>query len=140
MFIKIGILSLAIAFTIFAIAAVVVQQTGLLIVDVRKQDGRLFLPVPMLLVNGALSFAPIANKISMNDNVENHSDVVRAAATELLQCPDGPFVEVDTPDTKLRIAKKGENLIVDLESDDEEVYVQIPIKATGKTFAKLASR
>ena len=139
MFIKIGIISLAIAFSFCAAVGLIVQKTGLLIVNVQNRDGNLFLPVPLLLVNGALNFAPIADKVSMPHEFQHHSEVVQAAATELLNCPDGPFVEISNRDANMMVSKQGENLIVDIKTDDKKVYVQIPIKATGKTLAKLAS-
>ena len=140
MIIKIGVISLAIAFSICAAVGVIVQKTGLLIVKVQNRDGNLFVPVPMLLVNGALNFTPIANKISMSSHeLQQHSEVVQAATTELMNCPDGPFVEFSDRDSSMMVSKEGENLIVDFKTDDEKIYVQIPIKATGKTLAKLAT-
>ena len=133
------VLSLAIAFSLFAIAGIVIQQTGLMIVDVQDGDGRVFLPIPMLLVNGALSFASISDKITVPHELKQNSDIMQAAADELMRCPDGPFVEVNTRDDQILISKKGSNMIIDVKSDDQKMYVQIPIHATGKTLAKLAS-
>jgi hypothetical protein len=139
MFIKIGILSLAIAFSLFAVAGIVIQKTGVMIVDVQSKDGRVFLPIPVGLINGALSLAPISNKISLPHHLEDHSEVMQAAAQALIDCPDGPFIEVDARDAQVLVSKKGENMIIDVKSDDEKIYVKIPIRATGKTLAKLAS-
>jgi invasion protein IalB len=139
MLIKIGILSLAIAFTLFAVAAIVIQKTGVMIVDVQSKDGRVFLPIPVGLINGALSLAPVSSNISLPHQFEDHSEVMQAAAQALIDCPDGPFVEVDSRDAQVLISKKGENMIIDVKSDDEKVYIQIPIRATGKTLSKLAS-
>jgi len=139
MLMKLGILFLAIGFSLVAVAGIVIQQTGVLIVDVKSKDGRVFLPIPLLLVNTALNFAPVADQVDLPDELDTHSDLIQAAANEVLHCPDGPFVEVNSPDEKVLIAKKGANIVVDVMSQDEKVYVQIPIKATGKVFAKLAS-
>jgi hypothetical protein len=139
MFIKIGILSLAIAFSLFAVAGIVIQKTGVMIVDVQGKDGRVFLPIPMGLINGALSFAPVSSNISLPNHFEDHSEVMQAAAQALIDCPDGRFVEVDSRDAQVLISKKGENMIIDVKSDDEKIYIQIPIRATGKTLSKLAS-
>jgi len=139
MLMKLGILFLAIGFSFVAVAGIVIQKTGVLIVDVQNRDGHIFLPIPMLLVNTALNFAPVTDHVNIPDELNTHSDLVQAAANELMRCPDGPFVEVTTPQEKVLITKKGANIIVDIKSQDEKVYVQIPIKATGKVFAKLAS-
>jgi invasion protein IalB len=139
MLIKFGILFLAIGFTFVAVAGIVIQKTGVMIVDVQSKDGRIFLPIPMLLLNTAVSFASMTGHVNIPDELNTHSDVVQAAADELMRCPDGPFVEVITPREKVLVSKKGANIIVDVKSEDEKVYVQIPIQATGKVFAKLAT-
>ena len=139
MFIKIGILSLAIAFTLFAAVGIVIQKTGLMIVDVQTSDGRVFLPIPVGLINGALSFVPASTHVSLPHQIENHSEVMQAAANELLDCPDGPFVEVNSRDAQVLVSKEGENMVIDVKSDDETIYIKIPIRATGKTLSKLAS-
>ena len=139
MLMKLGILFLAIGFSFVAVAGIVIQRTGVLIVDVKSEDGRVFLPIPMLLVNTALNFAPVTGHLKIPDELNTHSDIVQAAANELMRCPDGPFVEVITPDERVLVTKQGANIIVDVKSEDEKVYVKIPIQATGKVFAKLAS-
>jgi invasion protein IalB len=139
MLMKLGILALAIAFSFVAVAGIVIQKTGLLIVDVQRKDGRIFLPIPMLLANTAVNFVPLTGHVNIPDELSTHSDILQAAADELMRCPDGPFVEVTTPDEKVLVTKKGANIIVDVKSEEEKVYVRIPIQATGKVFAKLAS-
>ena len=139
MFFKIGILSLAIAFTVFAVVGIVIQKTGLMIVDVQTSDGRVFLPIPVGLINGALSLVPVSSHITLPHQIANHSEVMQAAANELLDCPDGPFVEVNSRDEHVLVSKKGDNMVVDVKSDDEQIHIQIPIRATGKTLSKLAS-
>lgn len=136
---KLGILFLAIGFSFVAVAGIVIQKTGVLIVDVQSKDGRVILPIPMLLLNTAVNFASMTGEVSIPDEFNTHSDVVQAAANELMRCPDGPFVEVTTPNERVLVSKKGSNIIVDVKSEDEKVYVQIPIQATGKVFAKLAN-
>jgi invasion protein IalB len=139
MLMKLGILFLAIGFTFAAMAGIVIQKTGVMIVDVQSKDGHVFLPIPMLLVNTALNFATVSGHVNIPDELKTHSDIVQAAANELMRCPDGPFVEVTTPREKVLVTKKGANIIVDVKSENEKVYVQIPIQATGKVFAKLAT-
>lgn len=138
MFLKFGIIFLALAITFVAAAGVAIQKTGVVIVDVQKRDGRIYLPIPLLLVNTALSFAPVSSQVHIPEELQRHSDLIQAAAAELLQCPDGPFVEVTSRDDRVFIGKEGENIIVDVQSPDETVHIQVPIRATGKTIAKLA--
>jgi invasion protein IalB len=110
-----------------------------LIVDVQSKDGRVILPIPMLFLNAALNFASVTSHVRIPNELSTHSDIVQAATDELMRCPDGPFVEVITPDERVLVAKKGANIVVDVKSEDEKIYVKIPIQATGKVFAKLAS-
>ena len=139
MFLKLGILLMALGISFFAIAGIVIQQTGLMIVDVQNRDGHIFLPIPMIFVNTALHFSPVAAHVNLPDGINRHYAAFQAATGELLNCPDGPLVEVDSPRDKVRIEKRGTNLIVDVKSDKEKVFLQIPIEATGKTIAQLAS-
>jgi len=139
MFVKLGVLLLALGISVFAITGIVIQQTGLMIVDVQDRDGHIFLPIPMIFVNTALRFTPIAAHVKVPQEFNRHYAAVQAAANELLNCPDGPFVEVDSPKDQVRITKQGANIIIDVKSDKEKVFVQIPIEATGKTLAQLAS-
>ena len=139
MFIKIGILLLALGVSVFAIGGVVIQKTGLMIVDVQDRDGHIFLPIPMIFVNTALHFSPIASHVNLPHGLNRNYSVVQAATSELLNCPDGPLVEVQSPRDNVLVEKRGANLIVDVKSDDQSVFLQIPIQATGKTIAQLAA-
>jgi hypothetical protein len=139
MFVKIGILLLALGISLFAVVGIVIQQTGLMIVDVQDRDRHIFLPIPMIFVNTALKLTPIASHIDIPDRVNRHYMSLQDAATELSKCPDGPLVEVQDRRDNVMIEKRGANLIVDVKSDHENVHLQIPIQATGKAIAQLAS-
>ena len=139
MFAKIMVLSLAIAFTVFAVLGILIQQTGLVIVDVQDRDGRVYLPIPLLFVNSVLSVASIAERITLPHEFKQHSDLVQAATDELLRCPDGPFVEVKSPQDDVVISKRGSDLVIDVKSKEQKIFIQIPIEATSKTLAKLST-
>lgn len=139
MFVKIGVLLLALGISLFAVTGIVIQKTGLMIVDVQQRDRHFFLPVPMILINTALRFTPISSQIHMPDKLNRNYSTLQNVATELVNCPDGPLVEVHDHQDNVLIEKRGANLIVDVKSDDEKVYLQIPIRATGNTIAQLAS-
>ena len=139
MFVKIGILLLALGISLFAITGIVIQQTGLMIVDVQDRDRHIFLPIPMIFVNTALRFTPISSHINMPDKLNRHYSTMQNVASELANCPDGPLVEVHDHRDNVLIEKRGANLIIDVKSDREKVYVQIPIQATSNTIAQLAS-
>jgi hypothetical protein len=139
MFVKIGILLVALSISLFAVAGIVIQQTGLMIIDVQNRDRHLFLPIPMIFVNTALRFTAVSHHINMPDQLNGHYSTLQNVAKELADCPDGPLVEVQDHQDHVLIEKRGSNVIVDVNSDDEKVYVQIPIQATSHTIAQLAS-
>ncbi len=138
MLVKITVIALAAGLTLFAVAGVIVQQTGLLIVDVKNRDHRVFVPVPMILVTAGLNLIPVSARFDIPEEFNHHSDLLQAAANELLNCPDGPFVEVETRNETVLIEKVENNILVEVNTPDEQVHLQIPIKATGKVFAQLA--
>ena len=139
MFVKIGILLLALGISLFAITGVVIQQTGLMIVDVQDRDRHIFLPIPMIFVNTALQLTPISRHINMPDGLNRHYETLQNAAAELANCPDGPLVEVRDHRENVLIEKRGANLIINVNSEEEKIHVQIPIRATGNAIAQLAS-
>jgi len=139
MFLKVGILLMALGISLFAIGGIVIQKTGLMIVDVQDRDRHIFLPIPMIFVNSVLHFAPVATRINMPDEINRNYGAVQAATQELINCPDGPLVEVSSPRENVLIEKRGGNLIVDVKSDREKVFLQIPIQASGKAIAQLSN-
>jgi hypothetical protein len=62
---------------------------------------------------------------------------IKAAAEELRNCPDGPLVEVTNPKEKVRIAKQGGALVIDVDDPNETVHVSVPLKAVGIMAAQL---
>src|SRR5262245_29402452 len=139
MFLKLGILLLALGISLFAVAGIVIQQTGLMIVHVQDRNGHIFLPIPMIFVNTALHFTTISNHVKVPPELNRHYSSIRSVSNELLNCPDGPFVQVESPKERVSVSKEGSNLIIDINSDREKVFVQIPIEATGKTIAQLST-
>ena len=139
MFIKVGVLLLALGISLFAICGIVIQKTGLMIVDVQDGDGHIFLPIPMIFINTALHFSPVASHVNLPNGLNRNYSAFQAATAELNNCPDGPLVEVSSPREKVLIEKRGANLIIDVKSDREKVFLQIPIQASGKAIAQLAS-
>jgi hypothetical protein len=132
---------LSIYMSLFAIVGFAVFKAGVAIVDVKdKNDGdRVFVPVPVGLITAGMNLIPDHTLIALNTKVGPHQKYIHAAASELADCPDGVFVEVEGRDQHVLIEKRGGNLVIEAESPDDSVYVRIPIRSTGKLVAKLSA-
>lgn len=126
--------------TLFFLLGAAVFQGGFFILDVQDKsaDKHLFIPVPMSFVNFGLSLIPKHSLNTIDHDVAAYSPVILAVFEELARYPDVTFVEVEAPDKNLRIAKDGRNIILDFQSSEERVYMQFPIKSTGKLLQKIA--
>src|SRR5262245_16775250 len=116
-------------------------QTGIAVVNVHdKVHGkRVFVPVPVGLVNFGLNMVPGEILRQVRDDLGPHRKIVQSLADELENIPDTDFVEVQGQRERVLISKSGRNLIIDVQTPDETVYVSFPIRATGNIVAKLAS-
>lgn len=141
MFLKIAGLILAGYTVVFGLFCVVALQSGVAIIDVTNhRDGsRIFVPVPMILGNLGLSLVPDHAIRDMQRELGPHKKLVDAAIDELRSCPDGPFVEVTGRHENVLIEKSGDNLIVNVHSKKEDVYVKVPLRGTKKLIAQLVA-
>jgi hypothetical protein len=64
---------------------------------------------------------------------------VMAATDELARCPDFTLVEVNNSHEKVRISKKGGDLVIDVDDANETVHVSIPLDAARMVAAQLGS-
>ncbi len=128
---------------LFAAFAAAVYATGLIVVDVKdKVNGRhVLVPVPMLFVHTAVSLIP--DHVMKEANIHNDVDVdmkcVHAAADVLAECPDATFVEVQTHDESVVIAKKGDNITLNVDTQKEKVYMRFPVRGMERVVAQLAA-
>jgi len=141
MLLKLGGILFALSMATAGTVGVFTIQSGLLVVDVRDKvhDQRVYIPVPMFLINTGVAMVPSDRLQEFQQELGPHAELLQAAGRELLNCPDGSFVEVESPDAQVSIAKKGRNLYVDVNSREETVHIQIPIASTANVLAQLAS-
>lgn len=140
MVLKVGFLLVGLMATFLLAAGTLFHFTGVLVVNVKDKDHHIYLPVPMLLVRGAIRMIPekAQAQIHAPDELRQNRAAILAAAKALVNCPDGNFVEVESRDQTVEITKKNGNLYVDVTSPQEEVHLQVPIEATGATLADLS--
>jgi len=135
----IGALLLLGALVMFLLGAAFVNA-GILHVSVHEKGPggtRLSFPVPMALVQAGLSFVPDDELEEVCAELEPWLPVIEVAISELHRIPDGPLVEVESRDETVRIVKEGNDLIVDVKNDDEEVYLSIPLKGIDGVIDKI---
>jgi hypothetical protein len=72
--------------------------------------------------------------------LEQHRDAAVRLARELQRAPDARFVEIEGPGEHVAIDKSGDILVVEVQSDDEEVLVRVPITALGELIESYDGR
>ncbi len=109
-----------------------VASTGLVIVDVKTSDGpHIVVPVPLVLAHAALGFAPHEAREVEVPELGEYSEVAGKLLAELRDAEDGILVEVEDGDDHVLIEKIGDELAIDVSSDDEDVSVRIPLAAAA---------
>lgn len=63
---------------------------------------------------------------------------IRAALAQLRECDDIAFVEVKEPGQRVRVAKMGGSLVVDVNNEEEFAHVSAPIRAMTSAVEELA--
>jgi hypothetical protein len=116
-------------------------QTGIAVINVHDKvhSKRVFVPVPVGLMNLGLNMIPGEMLSQVNQELGPHRKIVQSLANELENMPDTDFVDVQGKDQHVLISKNGRNLIIDVQTPDETVYVSVPIRATGNIVEKLAA-
>lgn len=117
-----------------------VSHAGMIAVNV---DGRgpggdhVHLVVPAAMVNLALRFIPEPVCVTARGEMEHWGPVARALSRELPRCSDGVLVDVRGPGETTLIEKRGNCLVVSVDSRDEQVHVKIPLGTVSAVLAKL---
>ncbi len=104
------------------------------IVDVREggPDGlRLWVPVPLILAQAALQFAPEeARHVRVrNKDLTEFLPLLRAVAKELKNVDDAELVRVEEKDQRVLVTKSGVDLMGDVSTPREKVHVAVPVEA-----------
>jgi len=124
----------------------VVTSQGMLAIDVvEKSPGgaRIKMMVPGALVNFCLSFVPAVmppeEREHMRDEIGRYEPLLAVVVDELEKAPDMVFVEVDEGDEHVTIAKRDGHLVIDVETDDEDVSVKVPVASVRATWTSVFS-
>ncbi|MGK2857057.1 MAG: hypothetical protein ACSLFQ_07615 [Thermoanaerobaculia bacterium] len=119
----------------------VVTSQGVVSIDVvEKAPGgaRVKLLVPGVLVNFCLSFLPVAmpeeERLRLHEELARYEPLLEAVVDELEQAPDMVFVEVEDGDDHVTISKRDGHLVIDVETDEEDVRVEVPVASVRATW------
>jgi hypothetical protein len=111
------------------------------VVDVKEggpNGTRIIVPVPVLLAETALSFAPDhARLVNIDKDAEKWLPVVRRLAAELRTIPDAELVRVQDDGSDVRIAKVGDHLEIRVHDNADDVAVNIPLEAVEQVLASV---
>ncbi len=105
----------------------------------RPGGDRVQVTVPGAMVHMALAVLPSEICAEAADEIGPYAPLIHSVVHELSRCPDGVFVEVDSEDEHVRIAKKRGHLTVEVESSDESVHVKVPLSMVTAFLSRVES-
>lgn len=123
------------------LAGALVFHEGVITVNVREKraDGdHIRFLVPATVVSYGMGLAPEEHIRRATRHAHEYLPAARIAMQELAKCPDTVLVEVkERRGEHVRIEKRGGRLLVDVDSDKEEVHVGVPIQTVVSVLREL---
>lgn len=134
-----GSVSILVAGTLVLGGALVYDAGAIRVRVQEKSPGgeHINLLVPAVAVPVALKFVPDEKLHEASAEIRPWLPAIKIAAEELAHCPDGPFVEVTSPHEKVRIAKRGGSLVIDVDDTDATVQVSFPVRVVSSVVQEL---
>jgi hypothetical protein len=131
-FLTVGLVAAAVAYK--------VVHGGVAIVNVheRRPNGtKLWLPVPLGLVDTALAFVPRDKLPRIDSEAQRWLPVAQKALAEIDRAPDAVLVDVQSPEEHVVVAKRGGRLVVDVHNRGQDVHVSLPPGALNDLIAHM---
>ena len=129
-------------FGIVLLTGLVAYSEGAVTVYVREkqpQGTRIWLPVPALLVEVGMRFAPTDKLREASVEIRPWLPAIEAASKELARCPDATLVEVRNATEHVLISKQGDTLRIDVDDDNDTVHVSVPVEFVNSLARDLAA-
>lgn len=137
---KIAAIGIAGMMTLSCMVGFYAIQSGIAVIDFRdKIEGKhVFVPIPVGLVNHGINMFPGHVLQQVRGDIGPHHRIIQQLSSELENLPDTDFVEIQKANERMLISKSGRNLIINVDTPEESIYVRVPIRSTGALIAKLA--
>lgn len=126
--------------------AATVAATGIVTVQVEERgpEGvRLLVPVPAALLDLGLGVATLAVPADelrqLRAEAAPFQPAIEAIARGIEECPDATLVEVVTDRESVRVTKRGNTLVIDVDAEDAEVRVALPARTLTRVARFLAA-
>ncbi len=114
-----------------------------MVVDVRatEPDGhatRVWFPLPMAAVRLAAAAVPEGtyHQAELPPEVREHLPAIREVLKELARCPDGPLVQVRSPEEQIDVGLEEGTLRVDVRSPEGTVHVAVPLRRMARALER----
>ncbi len=143
MLMKLGVGALAGVLGLSVGAGVATQQYGTVVVRVEEKwpGGDSFtIPVPLALARVAAGFVPTSHLGEHAGDLQLASELAALVADELAAYPDTVLVEVTDRHESVLVHTTDSDLVVDVNSDHERVYVRVPLWGASQVLEALANK
>lgn len=129
-------------FGIVLLMGLVAYSEGAVTVYVREKQPegtRMWLPVPALLVEVGMRFAPPDKLREASTRIRPWLPAIEAASNELERCPDATLVEVKNATEHVLISKQADTLRIDVDDVNDSVHVSVPVEFVSSLARGLAA-
>ncbi|HLV93882.1 MAG TPA: hypothetical protein VKS44_01715 [Candidatus Acidoferrales bacterium] len=139
--ILLGKIALGMTGIVFAGAGVLCSEGFVQVKVVQKQaDGHhINVIAPAVLGPIAAHFIPASKLEDASHQLRPWLPVVDTALDALREADDVVLVEVKERDERVRVAKEGGSIVVDVDDPDETVHVSAPLRAISGTVDQIAA-
>ncbi len=105
----------------------------------KSDDGVDFsLRIPALLINVGLRFVSVSIPRETADEIQRFVPFLTTLAAEITRCPDGDFVEIVKHGETVRISKRGNRIVVHIDTDEIALGLAIPLSSFKTVIDKVA--
>lgn len=136
----VAFLVLAFALAVGATTAAVYRQGAVRVEVEPSSGGEIRVSVPAGLAHLAIAAMPDEVLSEVSRELSPYLPTLRAAGRELSGQPDFTLLEVRSRDERVIIRKAGPKMVIHVESSDERVHVELPIRTVERVAARLAGR
>lgn len=114
-----------------------------LVVDVRASEPeghatRVWFPVPMAAVRLAAAVIPEGSfeQQELPEEVREQLPAIREVLSTLERCPDGPLVQVTSPEGNVEVGLREGFLRVDVRSPEATVHTAVPLRRMARALER----